>query len=167
MKTGTLKLLIPVVAVTVQNNSANMIIPPFLQHLQIPVVTIGTLISLNPIAALVSRIPMGIVYRENRARLLIALGVIAMGITNFLYGFASDSLTFAVFIFERLRLWAVTALHGFLWIHSPAMNRNPPWLLCWAPPLGYSTEIFSAEGCEFIMPLPSARRSFPVALCGC
>jgi len=49
MKMSTLKLLVPIVAITVQSNSATTIIPPFLQDLSIPMAAIGTLISLNPI----------------------------------------------------------------------------------------------------------------------
>jgi len=52
MNLNTLKLLLPVVAVTIQNNSASTLIPPFLQDLTMPMVAIGTLISLNPIFAL-------------------------------------------------------------------------------------------------------------------
>jgi len=150
MKAGTLKLLIPVVAVTVQNNSANMIIPPFLQHLQIPVVTIGTLISLNPIAALVSRIPMGIVYREHRARLFIAFGVIAMGITNFLYSFASDSLTFAVVhLLNGFAYGAVTTLYMAFYVDSLPAGENRNHAMGYyvgTLALGYSTGNFLGGG---------------------
>src|SRR5512145_2848927 len=96
MSLHTFKLLLPMIAVTIQNNAASTIIPPFLDHLQIPVAALGTLISLNPVLALSSRLPAGMAYNRRRARSLIALAVIAMGITNFLYSFATDSVTFAV-----------------------------------------------------------------------
>jgi hypothetical protein len=68
MNLNTLKLLLPVVAVTIQNNSASTLIPPFLHDLNMPIVAIGTLISLNPIFALLSRLPVGMAYRHSRAR---------------------------------------------------------------------------------------------------
>jgi hypothetical protein len=70
MKLSTLKLLVPIVAVTVQSNSASTVIPPYLDHMQTPVALIGTLISLGPVFALISRLPMGMAYNEARARLL-------------------------------------------------------------------------------------------------
>jgi len=60
MKMSTLKLLVPIVAITVQSNSASTIIPPFLHDLRIPMAAIGSLISLGPILALTSRLPVGI-----------------------------------------------------------------------------------------------------------
>ena len=51
MKLSTLKLLVPIVAVTIQSNSASTIIPPYLDHTRIPVAAIGTLISLGPFLA--------------------------------------------------------------------------------------------------------------------
>ena len=89
MKFSTVKLLLPLVAITVQSNSATTIIPPFLQDLRIPFAAIGTLISLNPMLALVSRLPVGMAYRRHRARLLISLAVLLMGVTNFQIGRAS------------------------------------------------------------------------------
>jgi hypothetical protein len=58
MKMSTVKLLVPIVAITVQSNSASTIFPPFLHDLHIPMVAIGTLISLGPISALTSRLPV-------------------------------------------------------------------------------------------------------------
>src|SRR5215470_1218987 len=55
MKFSTVKLLLPLVAITVQVNSASTIIPPFLNDLHIPLAAIGSLISLNPILALALR----------------------------------------------------------------------------------------------------------------
>ena len=92
MKMSTLKLLVPIVAITVQSNSASTIIPPFLHDLRIPMAAIGSLISLGPILALTSRLPVGMAYQRNRARLLISIAVLAMGITNYFYSFAQDIL---------------------------------------------------------------------------
>ena len=96
MKMSTLKLLVPIVAITLQSNSASTIIPPFLNDLRIPMAAIGSLISLAPVLALTSRLPVGMAYQRNRARLLISIAVVAMGITNYLYSFAEDVLVFAI-----------------------------------------------------------------------
>lgn len=127
MRSATLKLLLPVVAITIQNNSAATIIPPFLQDLQTPVATIGTLISLNPVLALISRLPVGMAYDHRRARLLIAVAVLAMGITNFLYSFAAGSLSFAVIhSLNGFAYGAVTTLYMAFYVDSlpPEENRS-------------------------------------------
>jgi predicted MFS family arabinose efflux permease len=127
MNLNTLKLLLPVVAVTIQNNSASTLIPPFLQDLNMPVVAIGTLISLNPIFALLSRLPVGMAYRHSRARLLIGVGVIVMGITNFLYSFVTGSVSFAiVHSVNGFAYGAVTTLYMAFYVDSlpPEENRN-------------------------------------------
>src|SRR5216110_2750767 len=114
MKLKTLKLLLPVVAITIQNNSASTIIPPFLQDLHISVAVLGTLISLNPILALVSR-------------LLISIAVLVMGISNFFYSFATDGLTFAlVHSINGFAYGAVTTLYMAFYVDSlpPEENRN-------------------------------------------
>jgi DHA1 family multidrug resistance protein-like MFS transporter len=127
MRLNTLKLLMPVVAITIQNNSASTIIPPFLHDLHIQVAALGTLISLNPILALASRLPMGLAYHPGRARLLIAMAVLGMGISNFFYSFASDSLTFAiVHSINGFAYGAVTTLYMAFYVDSlpPDENRN-------------------------------------------
>ena len=127
MRLNTLKLLVPVVAITIQNNSASTIIPPFLHELHIPVAALGTLISLNPLLALASRLPVGMAYHQERARLLIAIAVLGMGVSNFFYSFASDSLTFAiVHSINGLAYGAVTTLYMAFYVDSlsPDENRN-------------------------------------------
>ena len=127
MKISTLKLLVPIVAITVQSNSASTIIPPFLHDLHIPMAAIGTLISLGPILALTSRLPVGMAYQRTRARLLVSIGVLAMGITNYLYGFAQDILVFAiVHALNGFAYGAVTTLYMAFYVDSlaPDENRN-------------------------------------------
>lgn len=127
MKLNTLKLLLPVIAVTIQNNSASTMIPPFLQDLHMPVAAIGTLISLNPIFALLSRLPAGMAYHPSRARLLISIAVIMMGITNFFYSFVADSLSFAiVHSLNGFAYGAATTLYMAFYVDSlpPGENRN-------------------------------------------
>jgi MFS transporter, DHA1 family, multidrug resistance protein len=127
MKMSTLKLLVPIVAITVQSNSASTIIPPFLNDLRIPMAAIGSLISLAPVLALTSRLPVGMAYQRNRARLLISIAVVAMGITNYLYSFAEDVLVFAIIhALNGLAYGAVTTLYMAFYVDSlaPDENRN-------------------------------------------
>jgi predicted MFS family arabinose efflux permease len=127
MKLATVKLLVPVIAITVQSNSASTIIPPYLQALNIPVAIIGSVISLGPIFALLSRLPIGMVYTHDRARLLIAITVLAMGVTNFGYSIATKTLAFAiVHALNGLAYGAVTTLYMAFFVDSlpPDENRN-------------------------------------------
>jgi DHA1 family multidrug resistance protein-like MFS transporter len=127
MKRSTLKLLVPIVAVTIQSNSASTVIPPYLDHLRIPVALIGSLISLGPIFALASRLPIGMAYDQVRARLLLSIAILAMGLTNFLYSLAADSLTFAVVqALNGFAYGAATTLYMAFYVDSlaPDENRN-------------------------------------------
>jgi len=127
LKLATVKLLVPVIAITVQSNSASTIIPPYLQALNIPVAIIGSLISLGPIFALFSRLPIGMVYTHGRARLLIAITVVAMGVTNLGYSIATNTLAFAiVHALNGLAYGAVTTLYMAFFVDSlpPGENRN-------------------------------------------
>jgi predicted MFS family arabinose efflux permease len=146
MKMSTLKLLVPIVAITVQANSASTIIPPFLNDLHIPVAVIGTLISLGPILALVSRLPIGIVYHRNRARSLISIAVLTMGLTNYLYSFAQNSLVFAVVhALNGFAYGAVTTLYMAFYVDSLAPDENRSHAMGYyvgTLALGYSTGNF-------------------------
>ena len=83
MKLSTFKLLVPIVAVTLQSNSSSTVIPPYLDHMRIPVALIGTLISLGPVFALLARLPIGMLYNRGRARWLVSAAIMAMGLTNY------------------------------------------------------------------------------------
>src|SRR5438128_8157117 len=110
-----------------EDKSASTIIPRFLQDLHISVAALGTLISLNPILALVSRLPVGMAYNPRGARLLISIAVLVMGISNFFYSFASDGLTFAiVHSINGFAYGAVTTLYMAFYVDSlpPEENRN-------------------------------------------
>src|SRR5262245_36211610 len=127
MKFSTFKLLVPIVAVTVQSNSASTVIPPYLDHMKIPVGLIGTLISLGPVFALTSRLPVGMAYNQSRARLLVSAAILGMGLTNYLYAFANDSLSFAVVqSLNGFAYGAVTTLYMAFYVDSltPDENRN-------------------------------------------
>lgn len=127
MKLSTARLLVPIVAVTIQSNSASTVIPPYLDHMKIPVALIGTLISLAPIFALMARLPVGLLYKRESARRLVSLAILAMGGTNFLYGFAYNAWTFAmVHCLNGFAYSAVTTLYMAFYVDSlaPEENRN-------------------------------------------
>ena len=127
MKFSTVKLLVPIVAVAIQANSASTVIPPYLDHMRIPVGLIGTLISLAPLLALSSRLPVGMAYNHQRARFLVSIAILVMGATNYLYSFATDSLSFAlVHSMNGFVYGAVTTLYMAFYVDSlaPDENRN-------------------------------------------
>jgi predicted MFS family arabinose efflux permease len=127
MKFSTVKLLVPIVAVAIQANSASTVIPPYLDHMRIPVGLIGTLISLAPLLALASRLPVGMAYNHQRARFLVSIAILVMGATNYLYSFATDSLSFAlVHSLNGFVYGAVTTLYLAFYVDSlaPDENRN-------------------------------------------
>jgi DHA1 family multidrug resistance protein-like MFS transporter len=127
MKFSTFRLLVPIIAVTIQSNSASTVIPPYLDHMKIPVALIGTLISLGPIFALASRLPVGMAYHRSRARTLVSAAILAMGVTNYLYSFATDSFSFAlVQSLNGFAYGAVTTLYMAFYVDSlaPDENRN-------------------------------------------
>jgi len=120
MKFTTAKLLVPIVAVTIQSTSASTVIPPYLDHMRIPVALIGTLISLGPVFALASRLPVGMAYNQTRARMLVSVAILAMGLTNYLFAFATDGLSFAV----------VQSLNGFAYGAVTTATRDYRILAC-------------------------------------
>ncbi len=134
------------VAVTIQSNSASTVIPLYLDHSRIPVAAIGTIISLGPVLALASRLPVGVVYNQTRARLLLSVAILAMGATNFLYSLASASFIFAVVhALNGFAYGAVTTLYMAFYVDSlaPDENRNHAmgyYVGCLA--MGYSTGNF-------------------------
>ena len=146
MKLSTVKLLVPIVAVTIQSNSASTVIPPYLDHMRIPVALIGTLISLGPIFALLARLPIGMLYRRGQARWLVSAAIMAMGVTNYGYSFAESSWSFAVVhCLNGFAYSAVTTLYMAFYVDSlaPDENRNHAmgyYVGCLA--MGYSTGNF-------------------------
>lgn len=127
MKLSTFKLLVPIIAVTIQSNSASTVIPPYLDHMRIPVALIGTLISLGPIFALVARLPIGMLYNRSHARWLVSVAILAMGLTNYSYSLAASSWSFAVVhCLNGFAYSAVTTLYMAFYVDSlaPDENRN-------------------------------------------
>ena len=148
MKANTLKLCLPVIAITVQNNASWLILPPFLQHLHFPVAMIGSLIALSPVLSLVSRVPMGIVYEQKRARTLITVAVVIMGVCSFLYSVAENSLTFAlVHGMNGFAYGAATTLYMAFFVDSLAPDENRSHAMGYyvgSLAVGYSTGNFLA-----------------------
>lgn len=146
MKLSTLKLLMPIVAVTIQSNSASTVIPPFLDHMRMPVALIGTLISLGPIFALAARLPVGMLYNRAHARRLVSLAVLAMGVTNYFYSFAVNSWSFAiVHCLNGFAYSAVTTLYMAFYVDSLAPDENRNHAMGYyvgSLALGYSTGNF-------------------------
>ena len=134
------------IAVTIQSNSAATIIPPYLDEQGIPVAIMGTLISLGPVFALASRLPVGMAYHQTRARTLIAIAVLAMGLTNFLYSFAAGRLTFAiVHSLNGFAYGAVTTLYMAFYVESLPAEENRNHAMGYyvgSLALGYSTGNF-------------------------
>jgi DHA1 family multidrug resistance protein-like MFS transporter len=146
MKLSTIKLLVPIVAVAIQSNSASTLIPPFLDHMRIPVALIGTLISLGPIFALAARLPVGMLYTRANVRVLVSAAVLAMGLTNYLYSFAVDSWSFAVVHgLNGFAYSAVTTLYMAFYVDSLAPDENRNHAMGYyvgSLALGYSTGNF-------------------------
>ena len=125
MKLSTLKLLIPMVAVSIQANSATTLIPPYLDHMRVPVAAIGSLISLAPIFALASRLPVGMLYHHARARTVLSVAILAMGLTNYLYALAINPVTFGiVHSMNGFAYGAVTTLYMAFFVDSLEADEN-------------------------------------------
>lgn len=146
MKISTLKLLVPMVAVSIQANSASTVIPPYLDHMSIPVAAIGTLISLGPVFALTSRLPVGMAYHQGRARMLVSIAILCMGLTNFLYSFTATGLAFAVIhALNGFAYGAVTTLYMAFYVDSLAPDENRSHAMGYyvgSLAMGYSTGNF-------------------------
>jgi MFS transporter, DHA1 family, multidrug resistance protein len=95
---------------------------------------------------LTSRLPVGMAYSQNRARTLISLSVIGMGLTNFLYGFATDSFTFAIIhSLNGFAYGAVTTLYLAFYVESLPFGENRNHAMGYyvgSLALGYSTGNF-------------------------
>ena len=146
MKLSTLKLLIPMMAVSIQANSATTVIPPYLDHMHIPVAAIGSLISLGPIFALTSRLPVGMLYRHSGARTLLSVAILAMGLTNYLYALAINPMIFGIVqSLNGFAYGAVTTLYMAFFVDSLDADENRNHAIGYyvgSLALGYSTGNF-------------------------
>ncbi|HEY6198971.1 MAG TPA: MFS transporter, partial [Candidatus Binatia bacterium] len=96
MKASTLKLCLPITAMTAQQTAVSLLIPPFLDSHHYPLSAIGSLISVAPVLALTARLPAGIAYRADRARILMVAALLVMSACTFLYSYAVEPLQFAL-----------------------------------------------------------------------
>jgi DHA1 family multidrug resistance protein-like MFS transporter len=146
MKLSTVKLLVPIVAVSIQSNASSTVIPPYLDHMRMPVALIGMLISLGPVFALAARLPVGMLYNRGRALMLVSFAVLAMGVTNYFYSFAVNSWSFAiVHCLNGFAYSAVTTLYMAFFVDSLAADENRNHAMGYyvgSLALGYSTGNF-------------------------
>ncbi|HWP57055.1 MAG TPA: MFS transporter [Candidatus Acidoferrales bacterium] len=125
MKTDTFKLCLPAIAITVQNNAAALILPPFLHDLKFPVAAIGSLMSLGPVLALASRLPTGMAYNRRRARVLLSLAILAMAACNFLYSLVTNAVSFGlVHAASGFAYGASTTLYMAFYVDSLPADEN-------------------------------------------
>ena len=96
MKSGTLKLCLPIMAMTAQQTAASLVIPPFLHDLHFPISAIGTLISVAPFLALAARLPASMIYKAHRARGLMLASLSVLSLSTLLYIFVTTPLHFAL-----------------------------------------------------------------------
>src|ERR1041384_837460 len=96
MKASTLKLCLPITAMTAQQTAVSLLIPPFLDSHHYPLSAIGSLISVAPVLALTARLPAGIAYRADRARILMVAAPLVVSACTFLYSYAVEPLQFAL-----------------------------------------------------------------------
>ena len=147
MKLSTVKLLVPIIAVTIQSNSASTVIPPYLDHMRIPVALIGTLdFARADLRTHRLVCPSACSTAAATRRSLLSLAILAMGLTNYCYSFAASSLSFAlVHCLNGFAYSAVTTLYMAFYVDSlaPDENRNHAigyYVGCLA--MGYSTGNF-------------------------
>ena len=121
MKASTLKLCLPITAMTAQQTAAALLIPPFLDSHHYPVSAIGSLIAVAPFLALAARLPSGVFYRGDRARMLIVAALVVTSACTFLYSFAVAPLAFAlVQAFNGFAYGAATTIYLAFYVdHLP------------------------------------------------
>ena len=148
MKTTTLKLCLPIIAMTAQQSGAALLIPPFLDELKYPVSAIGTLISLAPVFALVARLPSGLIYKGDRARWLMVAALSIMSVCTVLYSIAVQPLAFAfVHALNGLAYGAATTIYLAFYVDALPADEDRHHAMgyyagCLA--IGYSTGGFLA-----------------------
>jgi MFS family permease len=119
MKASTLKLCLPVIAMTAQQSAASLVIPPFLHDLRYPVSAIGSLISVAPVLALAARLPSGMAYSGERARILMVAALSVMTVCTFLYSFAVTPFHFAlVHAFNGFAYGAATTIYLAFYVEA-------------------------------------------------
>jgi hypothetical protein len=98
----TLVLLV-VVCVYTNEGFINVVLPPFLEQQGVPLAQLGGIIAAMNLAALLSRLPAGLLYRPERASLYAGLALAAVAGATFAYP-RTDS---------EAVLGALRLVHGF------------------------------------------------------
>jgi predicted MFS family arabinose efflux permease len=85
-----------VVLLTSSSNISSILVPPYLHDLGYDYTSIGVLVAFIGISALLSRFPIGAMYRRERGKLLCTLGVVGLAAAYLLYPLTSGPITFAL-----------------------------------------------------------------------
>ncbi|HLC25707.1 MAG TPA: MFS transporter, partial [bacterium] len=107
-----IKIILMLILTTAGFGIGSILFPPFLNGLGYPISTIGVLISVQSIAALLSRLPAGVLYRPGQAIFLLRLCLILFAVTSALYPFAVDPLF----------LWPVRFMNGLFYGVATTVN---------------------------------------------
>src|SRR5438034_8740661 len=90
---GYFWLFVAVVPYNLNEAAFRIILPPYLQSIGFGLGLIGALVALYGVAALVSRLPVGLLYRREHARWIAAGALAIMAGLSILYPLALDPLT--------------------------------------------------------------------------
>src|SRR5438093_2188747 len=91
-------------AITIAKGAAEVVYPPYLAGYDYPLSLIGFLSSLFAVLQLVSRVPVGLAYRPERAKRQFAIALVAFGLSTSGFAFANG---------HPIPVVALTMLHGF------------------------------------------------------
>lgn len=109
---GLLKVILTLILLTGGYGVNSILFPAFLDRLAFPISSIGVLVSLLNVAALLSRLPTGLVYRASYAPRLIRVTLVLFGISNALYPFAA----------APVFLWPLRFCNGLLFGVATTVN---------------------------------------------
>lgn len=94
MNNSVLRLCAAMTAIAAQQNACAIIIPTFLATNGFEVAAIGTLVALVPVFTLATRFPAGFAYSRKRAVPLLLASLVAVAISNCLFGHATTTTAF-------------------------------------------------------------------------
>jgi MFS family permease len=97
-------LLVVAAAITMTKGTAEIVYPPYLAGYGYALSLIGLLTSLFAVMQLVSRVPVGVAYRADRAKRQFAIALVVFGLSTSAFAFADGRL---------LPILALSLLHGF------------------------------------------------------
>ena len=96
MSATVFRLCLVMILIAAQQNASALIIPTYLQSQGHDVASIGTLVALVPLFSLAARFPAGLWYRSSRAIWLMLGSLLAVAVTNTLFGFARTEAAFII-----------------------------------------------------------------------